>query len=237
ALVSLAKKKRKILMVDHTFVYTPAVREIALLIRSNKLGDIICVDTSRTNLGLFQRDTNVLYDLATHDFSILDYLLEGTLPVSVSATGTYGHNLVDQEAVADVVAHYPHGLYVHCHVSWLSPIKVRLMQIVGTRTMLSYEDTQATEKIKLYNRGITLSPDQDDLDQRRIGYRLGSMVAPYIPVEEGLTNVVGDFISSIRSGRPPRTDGASGLRIVTIVEAATRSLRHGGAVISLDDPQ
>ncbi len=230
-LVSLAKRRKVCLMVDHTFVYTPAVQKIREAIEKKELGDIVYIDSVRTNLGLIQNDSNVIYDLAAHDFAIFDYLF-GVLPTHVSATGT-NHLRLNQESVAHVVARYPNNIYVHCHVSWLSPVKIRTMQIIGSKKMLSYDDMEPSEKVKIYDKGISITTDPHDLYQRRIGYRMGSMVAPHIPMREGLFGAAQEFVSAIISKKTPLTDGASGTRVVTILEAATESLRNGGKLIKL----
>lgn len=226
ALVKLAERKEKILMVDHTYVYTPAVQKIKEIIDSGELGDIFFVDSVRTNLGLVQADSNVIYDLATHDFSIMDYLFHQS-PSTVSATGFSAHG-TKEEAVAYITTRYRGGLFLHCHVSWLYPIKIRTMIFVGTKKMLLFDDMEPSEKIKIYDKGISVSRDPKNRYQLRVGYRTGSMVAPHLPLAEGLTGMTQEFIDSIEKNRKPRTDGKSGLRVVATNEAATLSLRSKG---------
>jgi predicted dehydrogenase len=211
-------------MVDHTFIYTPAIQKLKSIIKSKQLGDLIYIDSVRTNLGILQKDTNVIYDLATHDFSIMDYLF-GKSPVTISATGIL-HKELKQETVAYIVASYANNLLLHCHVSWVSPIKIRRIMFVGTKKMLIYDDIEPSEKIKIYDKGLSFFKDPKQSYQLRIGYRSGSALIPNIPIEEGLFNMAEEFIRSIRLNVPPLTDGYMGLRVITCLETATKSLRR-----------
>ncbi len=230
-LVQLARAKKRVLMVDHTYLYTPEVKKIRDIVQNGELGTIFFVDSVRTNLGLIQRDANVIYDLATHDFSILDFIL-GLAPTSVSATG-FPHKGTNQEAVAYITARYPKGVFAHICVSWLSPVKIRTMTFVGTKKMLVYNDMEPSEKIQIYDKSISVRPNQRARYQLRIGYRIGSMVAPHIPVKEGLHGMVQAFVTAIKRGTTPASDGKSGVRVVTCIEAATRSLRKNGEELRL----
>jgi predicted dehydrogenase len=230
-LITIAAKRKKMLMVDHTFLYTPAVKEIKKIIASKKLGDILHIDCVRTNLGLLQKDSNVIYDLATHDLSIIDYLFNCS-PSSVSASGVTLKG-TSQETVAYMNASYPNGMHVHAHVSWISPVKVRKITFVGSKKMLVYDDMEPTEKIKIYDKSISLISDPHAQHQLRVGYRIGSTIAPHIDVAEGLTGMVQAFIKSIKRNRPPPSDGIQGKRIVHILESATTSIRNNGASVVL----
>ncbi len=230
-LITLANKKKKMLMVDHTFLYTPAVKEIKRIIASKKLGSILHVDCVRTNLGLLQKDSNVVYDLATHDLSIIDYLFDAS-PASVSAQGVTLKGTT-QETVAYINALYPNTMHVHVHVSWISPVKVRNITIVGTKKMLVYDDMEPTEKIKIYDKSISLISEPQAQHQLRIGYRIGSTIAPHIEVAEGLTGMVHAFVRAIKTMNPPPSDGEQGKRIVSILEAATDSIKHHGKIINI----
>ncbi len=232
ALVDFAKSKKKILMVDHTFVYTPAIQKIKDVLVKKMLGDIVYIDCVRTNLGLLQKDANVIYDLATHDISIIDYLL-GVLPRSISAYGFHHNQHASQAAVAHITAKYPNNVFFHSHVSWLSPVKVRTMTIVGTKKMLLYDDMEASEKVKIFDTSISVARDPKAIHQLRVGYRIGSIVAPHIPLEEGLFGMAKTFIRAIKTGKPPITDGNAGLRVIRVIEAATDSLRLGGTPVTL----
>lgn len=216
ALVRLAKAKKRILAVDHTYLFTPEIEKIRDIIAAGLLGNIFFVDSVRTNLGLIQKDSNVISDLATHDFSIMDFLF-GSTPNNISATGFSPKN-IHQEAVAYITARYPGNLFFHSHVSWLSPAKIRTMIFVGTKKMLVYNDMEQTEKIKIYDKGI-------DISELRIGYRTGSMIAPHFPIKEGLTGMAKDFIAAITKKKTPRSNGEMGVRVVAAIEAATKSIR------------
>ena len=215
SLISLARAKKKILMVDHTFLYTPAVRKLKEIIDRGTLGRVFYVDSVRTNLGLFQKDSNVVSDLAVHDFSIMDYLF-GKPPSSVRATGLQ-HIVLAQETVAYIRARYPGDLFLHCHVSWLSPIKIRRMIFVGTKKMAVYDDIEPSEKIKIYDKSVSVTT-------LHVGYRSGNAIVPKLGVEEGLFGVVSEFVRSIRTGREPLTGGTQGLLVVRCIETATKSL-------------
>ncbi|OGG11956.1 oxidoreductase, partial [Candidatus Gottesmanbacteria bacterium RBG_13_45_10] len=195
-LVTLAKRKKKILMVDHTFIYTAAIQKIKTILSQKQLGNVFYVDCVRANLGLLQKDANVIYDLATHDFSIMDYLFKCS-PQAVSATGIHlAHS--NQEAVAYVTVQYPHHLYVHSHVSWLSPVKIRRITFTGTQKMLMYDDEEPTEKVKIYDKSILVNKDPSQQYQLRVGYRIGSTVSPHIEVQEGLAGVTYAFVQAIK---------------------------------------
>jgi predicted dehydrogenase len=224
ALVALAKAKKKTLMVDHTFLYTAAVRKLKHIIDSGTLGKVIYVDSVRTNLGLFQKDSNVLSDLAVHDFSIMDYLF-GQSPVSITATGM-NHATIKQETVAYVSAHYP-SVFFHGHVSWLSPIKIRRMILVGTKKMAVYDDIEPSEKLRIYDKSVSVTHDL------RVGYRSGNVVIPKLGVQEALTGVVTEFVGCIRRGKTPLTDGNQGQLVVRCIEAATKSLRSNGKSVQM----
>jgi len=224
-LIKLAHTKKKTLMVDHTFLYTPAVRKLKEIIAHGTLGRVFYVDSVRTNLGLFQKDSNVVEDLAVHDFSIMDYLFSGK-PISIAATGM-NHQDLKQETVAYITAHYPTDLFLHCHVSWLSPIKIRRMIIVGTKKMVVYDDMEPSEKIRIYDKSVTVTHDL------RMGYRSGAVIIPKLGVQEALSGVVSEFVRAIRTNKPPLTGGTQGALVVHCVEAATKSLRSGGKAIKV----
>lgn len=231
ALVRLARAQKRVLMVDHTYLYTPELEKIRDIITSGQLGNVFLVDSVRTNLGLIQKDSNVIDDLATHDFSILDFLFRIS-PTAISATG-FSHEGVSQEAVAYVTAKYPKGLFFHTHVSWLSPVKIRTMIFVGTKKMLVYDDMEPSEKIKIYDKSILVKHDPHAQYQLRIGYRAGSMVAPHFPIKEGLAGMAEDFVRAVTTRKKPVSDGMMGARVVHAIEAATWSLRHGGKTVEL----
>lgn len=229
-LIALATKKGLVLQVDHVFVYSPPVTKIKEIVDSGKLGKIFFVDSVRINLGLFQHDVNVIWDLAPHDLSIVDYLL-GRSPHSLSAFGGVhaNHGIED---VAYLNLDFGDGLVANFHVNWLSPVKVRYLMIGGSEQSLIYNDLSSSERIKVYNRGIDMVTDE----QRRkvlVNYRTGDMWSPNVGHEEPLGIMAADFIECIQKGRRPIADGESGLRVVRILEAAQRSIKAQGERVVL----
>lgn len=228
-LCKLAQKKKKVLMVDHTFLYTPAIEKIRDIVGKGLLGKLVYIDCVRTNLGLMQRDSNVIYDLATHDFSIIDMLTGGKMPTTIQATGIK-HKLIGQESVAYITAHYPGDLFVHATLSWLSPAKVRTITIVGTKKMLVYDDMETSEKIKIFDRGISVVKGKEATHKLHIGYRVGPIISPNLEVREGLAGATRAFVQAIHGKKIP-SDGEAGKRIVRIVERATLSMRKDGTIV------
>jgi predicted dehydrogenase len=229
-LIELAEKKKKMLMVDHTFLYTGAVRKMKQLVEQGELGEIYYFDSVRVNLGLFQHDVNVIWDLAPHDFSIMDYLLQKD-PEMVSATGVC--HLGDLENIAYVTVQYPQRLLAHFHVNWLAPVKVRTTLIGGSKKMILYDDTEPSEKIKIYDSGVTYIEKAEDVYQMLVQYRTGDMLAPKLDSTEALKLVCKEFVDSVSQNRKPLTDGEAGLRVVRLLEAATESMKNNGKVIKM----
>ncbi|HUI06874.1 MAG TPA: Gfo/Idh/MocA family oxidoreductase [Verrucomicrobiae bacterium] len=228
-LVALASQKGLVLQVDHIFVYSPPVVKMKEIVDSGKLGKLFFIDSVRINLGLFQHDVNVVWDLAPHDLSIADYLL-GRLPRSLSAFGSV-HAGQDIEDVAYLNLDFGDGLIANFHVNWLSPVKVRHIIVGGSEQSLIYNDMDVSEKIKVYNRGIQVTNDESRR-QLLIAYRSGDVWSPNIGMEEPLGRMASHFISCIREGKRPLTDGQSGLRVVKILDAAQRSIKaQGGRVV------
>jgi len=230
-LIDEAERRNRILMVDHTFVYTPAVRRIRDLIGERALGNLYYYNSTRASLGLFQSDVNVIWDLAVHDISIIQYLLNET-PVAVSATGV-SHLAGSPENMAHIALFFRNNCIAHISVNWLSPVKIRQILIGGSSKMIMYDDLQTTEKIRVYDKGVTISSQQRDVHQLRIGYRAGDMWAPHLPAKEALETEAEHFIACIRQQETPISGGASGLQVVQILEAASKSLAAQGAPISL----
>ena len=216
-------------MVDHTFVYTGAVRKIASLVSSGELGDLYYYDSVRVNLGLFQHDVNVIWDLAVHDLSIMDHVLPAR-PRAVSATGMT-HVAGGHENIAYLTLFFDNNLIAHIHVNWLAPVKVRRTLIGGSQRMIVYDDLEPSEKIKVYDRGITVNSNPENVYDMLVGYRAGDMWAPRLDAAEALKTEVAHFVSCIERRRAPITDGASGLRVV--VEAASESMEARGRLIEL----
>lgn len=230
ALVNLATARGLALQVDHTFVYSPPVRAIRGMIDRGELGNLHYLDSTRINLGLFRSEVGVLWDLAVHDVSIITHLVEKK-PIWVSATGAapYGR----YENLAYVTMMYPDELIAHVNVNWLSPVKLRSTVIGGSNRMVVYDDLSPSEKIRIYDKGVSISGDDPVRESSLVDYRLGSMTAPHLEKAEPLERVCADFVRSIESGSPPLVDGLAGLEVVRIVAAAATSLRKGGERISL----
>jgi predicted dehydrogenase len=236
-LVSEAEEHRLVLMCDHTYCYTPAVTKIRQVMRSGELGDLHFFDSVRINLGLVQRDVNVLWDLAPHDLSILDSVLPpGIEPVAVAAHGADPIG-AGQACIAFLTLELTGGAIAHVHVNWLSPTKVRTTLIGGSKRALLWDDLNPIQRISIFDRGVDLTPPEEIPEQARrdalISYRTGDVVAPALPEREALRGVVEEFADCIRTGRPPLTDGHSGLRVLDILEAASRSISFHGAVVGL----
>jgi len=233
-LIEAAERRGLVLMVGHTFVYTGAVRKIAALVSSGELGDLYYYDSVRVNLGLFQHDVNVIWDLAVHDLSILDHVLPQR-PRAVSATGT-SHVAGGHENIAYLTLFFDNNLIAHIHVNWLAPVKIRRTLIGGSQRMIVYDDLEPSEKIKIYDKGITISNNPESVYQMLVGYRAGDMWAPRLDVTEALRLEVGHFVECVERGMQPTTDAHSGLRVVRLVEAASRSMEARGRLIELDAP-
>jgi len=230
-LIDEAASRGLTLMVDHTFVYTGAVRKMREMTAAGELGDIYYYDSVRINLGLFQHDVNVLWDLAVHDLAIMDYVL-GQTPVSVSATGL-AHVAARPENIAYMTMFFPGSLIAHVHVNWLSPVKIRRTLLGGSRRMVMFDDLEASEKIKVYDRGISLNPSPENVYQMLVGYRTGDMYAPQIPLSEALSVEAAHFVACVSQGTRPLTDGEAGLRVVQLLEAATESMAHQGRLVNV----
>lgn len=230
-LIDEAAKRNLVLMVDHTFVYTGAVKKIQELVASSTLGEIYYYDSVRINLGLFQPDVNVLWDLAVHDLSIIDYVLPWR-PRAVSATGM-SHVPGKPQNVAYVTLFFEENLIAHVHVNWLAPVKIRRTLLGGSRRMVVYDDLEPSEKIKVYDRGINVNSGSENAYQMLIGYRSGDMWAPHLDVTEALRTEAVQFVRCIDDRAPVVTDGESGCRVVRILEAATRSLAERGHPVAI----
>jgi predicted dehydrogenase len=228
-LLELAEKRGLIIMVDHTFVYTGAVRKLKELLLHGALGDLYYIDSVRANLGLFQHDVNVLWDLAVHDVSIIDFLCE-CLPASVLALGAC-HLKDGIENVAYLTAFYAKKLLAHVHVSWLAPAKVRRMLICGSKKMAIYDDVEPSEKIRVYDKGVEIPSDPEAIRQARVLYRMGDMCAPCLDATEALRTATAHFLDCIEGRTPPLTDGEVGMRVVRVLEAAERSIREGSGMV------
>jgi len=231
-LIEKADRYKRVLMVDHTFVYTGAVRKIQELIAGNTLGNIYYYDSARVNLGLFRHDINVIWDLAVHDLSIMDFVLNSQ-PCAVSATGLT-HLPNQPENIAYLTLFFSDCLIAHVHVNWLAPVKLRRTLIGGSEKMIVYDDLEPSEKVKIYDRGITINNDIDNIYQVAVGYRTGDMWAPRIDLTEGLLTEVQHFVQCIEEDYRPISDGEAGLRMVKILEAASLSISRRGNLVEID---
>jgi predicted dehydrogenase len=230
-LMDEAERRKLVLMVDHTFVYSGAVRTVRDLLTSDGVGDLRYYDAVRVNLGLFRHDVNVLWDLAVHDLSIMDYLIPGK-PCAVSATAA--RQVAGQtENIAYITVFFDNDVLAHVHANWMSPVKIRHTLIGGTKKMIVWNDLEPEEKVKVYDSGVELSTDPDDTRRLRVGYRIGSMFAPTVDSTEALRREALHFVDCVRGNAVPLTDGAAGLRVIRILEAATRSIAGQGAPIEL----
>lgn len=228
-LIEIAAKKNLRIMVDHTFLFTGAVRKIRHLLQEGTLGKLFYYDSTRVNLGLFQHDINVLWDLAPHDFSIMDYLLEAK-PEALVATGQ--KHLNGHEDVAFMTLYFPEQVIGHINVNWLSPVKIRTTLIGGEKKMLVWNDLEADEKVKVYDRGVDIK-SREGLYELLVSYRSGDMWAPQVEQVEALRQELMYFVECINSGRDPHNDGHAGLRVVRLLEAATKSLNQKGSLVTL----
>jgi len=222
-LVDEAMRANTVLMVDHTFVYTGAVRAVKRILESGDLGRLYYFDSVRVNLGLVQSDSNVLWDLAPHDFAIMDYWLDKR-PTAVSAFGSSHVNGL--EDIAYVTLLFQDNTIAHVHVNWLAPAKIRRIIVGGSRKMVIYDDMEASEKVKVYDKGVMVG--SPDAYQTRVDYRVGDMFSPHLETTEALRIECQHFVECITTGARPLTDGEAGLRVVELLEAAGRSLRMGG---------
>ena len=230
-LVEQAQMRSLTLFVDHTFIYTGAVQKMRELVKGGKLGRILYYDSTRVNLGLFQRDVNVVADLAVHDFAILDYLL-GEHPTAISAAGV-NHFPGTRENLAYITLFYDSGAIGHTNVNWLAPVKVRKVLLGGSKRMLTYDDLEPSEKVRVYDKGVSFTDDPKQIHEMRVGYRTGDMWAPKLDATEALRIAAEHFVECVEKGKTPITDGWLGLRMVELIEAATSSMRGRGETVRI----
>lgn len=231
-LIEEADRRNLVLMVDHTFVYTGAVRKIKQVVTSGMLGDIYYYDSTRINLGLFQRDVDVIWDLAVHDLAIMDFVLPST-PVAVAATGI-NHVKGGTENLAYLTVFFEENVIAHVNVNWLSPVKIRRTLIGGSKQMIVYDDMEPSEKVKIYDKGITVTHGTDSIYKALVDYRSGDMYAPQLDVSEGLKVELQHFAHCVENGATPITGGQAGLAVVRILESASKSMRQRGKLIELE---
>jgi predicted dehydrogenase len=232
-LIALAERQRRVILVDHTFIYSGPVRKIRELVDKNELGEVYYYDSTRVNLGLFQPDVNVLWDLAPHDFSIMTYIIRKK-PICVSAVGARPINYTSQqlESVAYVTIQFDDKTIAHVHVSWLSPVKIRRTLISGSRKMVVYDHLDPDNQIRVYDKGVEVCTLEEQY-QALVQYRLGDMYAPKVDQTEALEMECRHFTDCCLGKAVPITDGREGLRVVKLLEAAQQSIQAGGANVML----
>ncbi len=228
-LIELAEKKNLKIMVDHTFLFTPAVRKIRELLDENALGRPYYYDSMRVNLGLFQHDVNVIWDLAPHDLSIMDHLI-GKRPEAITATGQ--SHLNGLEDIAFITVYFPDKLIAHINVNWLSPVKIRTTLIGGEKKMLVWNDQAADEEVKVYDKGVSVT-SPEGVYSLLVNYRSGDMWAPRLERAEALSRELSYFVDCVLKDETPMNDGKAGLRVVQMLEAASKSLNQRGALVQL----
>ena len=228
-LINLAERKNLKIMVDHTFLFTGAVKKIGQLLDDGTLGKLYYYDSTRVNLGLFQHDINVIWDLAPHDLSIIDHLIKES-PEAISATGQ--SHLNGHEDIAFITIYFPNKIIAHINVNWISPVKIRTTLIGGEKKMLVWNDLEADEKIRVYDKGVDVT-NQQGLYTLLVNYRSGDMWSPQVNRIEALTQELAYFVDCITKNKRPANDGAAGLRVVKMLEAATESLNKRGSLVYL----
>ena len=229
ALIELADRKGLKLMVDHTFLFTSAVKRIRQIIEEDILGELYYYDSTRVNLGLFQHDVNVIWDLSPHDFSIMDYLIKER-PQAIAASGKAHIN--SKEDIAYIMVYFQNNIIAHFNVNWLSPVKLRTTLIGGEKKMLVWNDIDADEKLKVYDRGVETTSKEGIYDLL-VNYRSGDMWAPKVDQSEALRQETEYFVDCIEKNETPFNDGQAGLRVVQMLEACDRSLRNNGRMVYL----
>ena len=230
-MIEKAAQRKLVLLVDHTFVFTGAVRKIRDVIGDGSFGELQYYDSTRVNLGLFQHDVNVMWDLAVHDLSIMDFVI-GVNPVAVSATGL-SHVRGQPANVAFMTLSFERDLIAHINVNWLSPVKIRRTLVGGSKRMIVYDDLETSEKVKIYDKGITVTETPDDLRKLLISYRTGDLWSPKVNETEALKLEVAHFRNCIDGSEKPITPGERGLAIVRMLEAADKSMQKRGEAVEL----
>lgn len=222
-LVELAEKGKRVLMVDHILLFNPAVVKIKKLIDKGELGDILYIDSTRTNLGLFQKDINVIFDLASHEFSMIQFFL-GTKPNIVGVTGK--SHIGKQIDLAYISAKYPGNILAHVHITWLSPLKIRRMLIVGSKKMILYDDNDPSEKIRVYDKSVTLDGNLENGEQIKINYRVGDAWLPNIEIADPLSVLAKSFINALSTRKVDISGGKFSAEIIEILESSTKLFKR-----------
>jgi len=232
-LIEIAERKNLKIFVDHTFIYNGAVRKMKELVENNVLGNILYFDSERINLGLFQHDVNVVWDLAPHDLSIMNYILDKHKITAVSANGIAHFN--GKENLAHLCIHFEENTFAHFHVNWVSPVKIRRMIIGGDKKMLVYDDMENFEKIKVYDSGVEFG-STEDIHHALVQYRVGDMFSPKVSRVEALALGAEELLNAINEDRQPPTSGKEGLDVIRILEASDKSIKNNGEIVELKTP-
>ena len=229
-LIELAEKKNVKIMVDHTFLFTGAVRKIKEIIENGILGNLYYFDSTRVNLGLFQHDINVIWDLTPHDLSIMDYVVQEK-PSAITATGKehFGRGLED---IAYITVFFDSNIIAHFNVNWLSPVKIRMTLIGGEKKMLVWNDLESDEKVKIYDRGVNIE-DKEGIYELLVSYRSGEILIPVVDKTEALKLEAEYFIDCVENNKTPINDGHAGLNVVRILEASDHSIKNNGKIVKL----
>ncbi len=230
-LIQIADKNKTTLMIGHTFVYTSAVRKIKEIVRNGELGELFYISSRRLNLGLFQKDINVAWDLAPHDISIILFVI-GDSPIAVNCQGK-SHVNTGIEDVTNISLDFPNGGFATIQSSWLDPNKVREMIIVGSKKMIVYDDNQTLEKLKVYDKRVEVPPHYDTYAEFHYSYHYGDMYSPYLKQDEPLKAECQHFLDCIKTGSKPDSSGLEGLKVVQILEASSESLKRGGTRVEI----
>lgn len=231
---NLAEQKNLKIFVDHTFIYTGAVQKMRDLVDAGELGEIKYLDSVRINLGLFQHDVNVIWDLAPHDLSIMQFLMPHEKVAAVAAHGTA--NYYDHENLAHLSVYFENNCFAHFHVNWTSPVKIRKMLVGGDKKMLVFDDMENLEKIKIYDAGVEIS-EKEEIHEALVQYRMGDMHSPKVKATEALSLGAAEFINAIKENRDPLTSGKDGLDVVKILEASDKSIKNKGKLIEINQPE
>ena len=231
-MIQAANERRRTLMVGHTFVYTKTVRKIKEIVESGEIGDVLYISCRRLNLGLFQKDINVAWDLAPHDLSIILYIL-GQNPISVNCQGK-AHISPNVEDVTNISLKFPNGVFAMIQSSWIDPKKVREITIIGSKKMILFDDTAALEKVKIYDKSVQAPPHYDTFGEFQYSYHYGDILTPYIREAEPLKTECQHFLECVKESKKPDSSGLEGLSVVQILEAATASMKCGGGTIALE---
>jgi len=231
-LIETADQAGKRIFCDHTFVFTSAVQKMKSLVLSGEIGRLLYYDSQRINLGIFRSDVDVTWDLVPHDFSILDFLLDGEMPTTVSCTG-FSHFSDERANLTYVTLQYRNGFVAHVHASWLAPVKIRQILLSGDNKMIVYDENAVQEKIRIYDRGVSVLKQDEDVYKMLVQYREGDMYAPQLDNTEALRLQIDNIVDVLKNGAKAIVDGCAGMRVVYLLELASESMRNDGKPVTV----